>query len=107
MNADNKYNGWTNYATWRVNLEILDDFEPIEFYATKPEISELVEFLKQYVDDALTSIDCAGITLDFARAFVSDVNWYEIAQNGIDAYYSEEEEEETTDDDTTTNTKQG
>ena len=21
---DQKYNGWTNYATWRVNLEIFD-----------------------------------------------------------------------------------
>jgi hypothetical protein len=103
MNTDNKYNGWTNYATWRVNLEILDDFEPIEFFATKPEISELVEFLKDYVDDALTSIDCSGITLDFARAFVSEVNWHEIAENGIEGYYSEEEEEEETTDEPTPN----
>ena len=22
-----QYNGWTNYATWRVNLEILGDIE--------------------------------------------------------------------------------
>ena len=22
--SDKKYNGWTNYATWRVNLEIID-----------------------------------------------------------------------------------
>ena len=21
---DTKYNGWTNYATWRVNLEMID-----------------------------------------------------------------------------------
>ena len=21
---DERYNGWTNYATWRVNLEIID-----------------------------------------------------------------------------------
>ena len=26
MNNKN-YNGWTNYATWRVNLEILSDIE--------------------------------------------------------------------------------
>ena len=24
---DTKYNGWTNYATWRINLEILGDIE--------------------------------------------------------------------------------
>ena len=22
--TDNTYNGWTNYATWRVNLELFD-----------------------------------------------------------------------------------
>ena len=26
--TDTKYNGWTNYATWRVNLEMFDGFEP-------------------------------------------------------------------------------
>jgi hypothetical protein len=26
-----KYNGWTNYATWRVNLEIFDGIDPSEF----------------------------------------------------------------------------
>ena len=24
MKTTEKYNGWTNYATWRVNLEIFD-----------------------------------------------------------------------------------
>ena len=24
---DTRYNGWTNYATWRVYLEIFSDFE--------------------------------------------------------------------------------
>jgi hypothetical protein len=23
----NEYNGWTNYETWRVNLEIFDGFD--------------------------------------------------------------------------------
>jgi hypothetical protein len=27
-----KYNGWTNYATWRVHLEILGDIEFDEQY---------------------------------------------------------------------------
>jgi len=27
MTTDNKYNGWTNYETWRVNLEIFDNFD--------------------------------------------------------------------------------
>ena len=26
----NNYNGWTNYATWRINLEILGDIQWVE-----------------------------------------------------------------------------
>ena len=25
--SDKKHNGWTNYATWRVNLEIIDGYD--------------------------------------------------------------------------------
>ena len=25
--SDKKYNGWTNYATWRVQLEIIDGYD--------------------------------------------------------------------------------
>ena len=28
-----EYNGWTNYATWRVNMEILGDIEFDEIVA--------------------------------------------------------------------------
>lgn len=31
--TDQKYNGWTNYATWRVNLEIFDGFDPRDYYS--------------------------------------------------------------------------
>ena len=86
--------------TFRLGISrILSDLELVEYFPTKPEISEVVEFIKDYVDNVLTSVDCSGITLDYARAFVSAVNWYEIAENGIDTYYS--------DDDDDINTNQG
>ena len=28
MMSNEKYNGWTNYATWKIMLEIFDGFEP-------------------------------------------------------------------------------
>jgi hypothetical protein len=28
---DQKYNGWTNYATWRVNLEIFDGIDLMDY----------------------------------------------------------------------------
>jgi hypothetical protein len=32
MAIDTKYNGWTNYATWRVNLEMFDGFDAREYF---------------------------------------------------------------------------
>jgi len=30
MKNENTYNGWTNYATWRINLEMFDGYNPID-----------------------------------------------------------------------------
>ena len=68
-----KYNGYTNYATWIVMLEIFDGFE-IE----NDNVS--AEYCEEYVDDYVSSSG-SGLTLDYARAFLSEVNWYEIADN--------------------------
>jgi len=57
---DTKYNGWTNYATWRINLEILGD---IEF-----EEKVSADYLEDIVEDV-------------ARAFIDEVNFYEIAKD--------------------------
>ena len=36
------YNGWTNYATWRVNLEILGDIQ-FEDKTSADDLKEIVE----------------------------------------------------------------
>lgn len=68
-----KYNGWSNYATWRVNLEYgLSDggFEDYD-----------ADMLQQYVEETL-ELNCDNeTTLSYALAFVSYVNWDEIARN--------------------------
>jgi hypothetical protein len=78
---DNKYNGWTNYATWRVNLEMFDGSES---YWTAESAKEFVEYL---IEDSTPE----GVARDYAMAFLSDVNWHEIAEHYQD---NEEEEEE-------------
>jgi hypothetical protein len=78
---DNKYNGWTNYATWRVNLEMFDGSES---YWTAESAREFVEYL---IEDSTPE----GVARDYAMAFLSDVNWHEIAEHYQD---NEEEEEE-------------
>jgi hypothetical protein len=84
MNTDTKYNGWTNYATWRVNLEVLNGYEH-----TSTDTYDLSQELKEYVEDYLDMGE-DGITKDYALAFVSDVNWYEIAEHLIEETNNEE-----------------
>lgn len=86
------YNGWTNYATWRVNLEIFDSMELGDFWGyenDKPsEIDpyELGETMKDYANELLEIEVKDGLALDYARAFISDVNWREIAEMMLEAY---------------------
>ena len=87
--TDNTYNGWTNYATWRVNLEIFDGFNPIEDWGLERETlteSELAELLKQHAEELVSETTPEGLALDYALAFMSDVNWYEIASHMLEDY---------------------
>lgn len=77
------YNGWTNYATWRVNLEIFDGMDPREYWRSDRDAYDLSLTLKDYAEEL---IDGDGLARDYALAFMADVNWYEIAQNKIREY---------------------
>ena len=70
-----KYNGWTNYATWRINLEIIDGIE-IETKTCAATIKEIIDDVVFSQYDGMNSL-----MYDYARAFISEVNFYEIAQS--------------------------
>ena len=72
-----KYNGWTNYATWRINLEIIDgiEFEVKTCAATIQEIVEDVVFSQYELGDGSHLVE------DYARSFISQVNFYKIAES--------------------------
>ena len=71
---NNEYNGWSNYATWRVNLEILGD---IEF---EEQVS--ADYLKELTEECVFEGGATQrIADDYAQAFLSDVNYYEIANH--------------------------
>jgi hypothetical protein len=91
--AQEKHNGWTNYATWRINLEIFDnvDFEYwkdyIENTRGESHAYDLGQHLETYVDEKLVCECDNNLVTDYAQAFVNDVNWRQIAQHIIDDYY--------------------
>lgn len=86
------YNGWTNYATWRINLEIIDGMTRRDFIGGRPEAYELSKTIKEYVAELICETASEGLARDYALAFISDVNWYEIAEHVIDASDDENDE---------------
>jgi hypothetical protein len=83
---DNKYNGWANYATWRINLEMFDNFEVAEYFEDRPSVDQLAEHMKETAESYLeeTAGKSASLCLSYALAFLSDVDWEEIAENKLE-----------------------
>ena len=72
---EEKCNGWTNYATWRVNLEIIDGVE-FEIDGEKVTADQCKDYAVEVVSDGAD-----GFALDYALAFLDEVNWQEIAEH--------------------------
>jgi len=88
----NSYNGWTNYATWRVHLEMWDGQSPRDIMGRRPhDFYELADALKEQTQEYM-EMSGEGFVLDYALAFLSDVNWQEIAKHVIEAYADEDED---------------
>ena len=88
--TDTTYNGWTNYETWRVNLEMFDGD-----YCSDNDM-DAYDLGQSLRDMALETVggQASGIALDYAEAFLAQVNWYEIAAMNIEAYRPEADEDE-------------
>ena len=72
---DTRYNGWTNYATWRVYLEIFSDFEDDMF-----EEAVDAQWAEDYTNTVVfESTPYRGLMADYAYVFLSEVNYAEIA----------------------------
>jgi hypothetical protein len=87
------YNGWTNYQTWRVNLEIFDGQDPEGFDLTQ-DAYYLGKDLRAYAEDLIIEQSSEGFARDYALAFLSDVNWTEIAEHVIENYADEDADED-------------
>jgi len=93
--SDKTYNGWTNYATWRVNLEVFDGMDPREYFDGAENVYDLSRMLKDFADEVVLG-EAEGLAHDYARTFLSEVDYYSIAEHMADDYdlFTEEEEEE-------------
>ena len=97
MKNYNTYNGWTNYATWRVNLELFDGdnarwakfFYGFKVRGGSPDgMREFAELLmEESTDEGTLPAWLKSVGRDRAMAFLDEVNWQEIAE-----HYEEKEE---------------
>lgn len=95
--TDTTCNGWTNYATWRVNLEIVDeymnditsyndealanDYGDGTFFSQTIDLADhLAEYVESIIDDQANPETLAN---GYATAFIHQVNWLEIAETYV------------------------
>ena len=96
------HNGWTNYATSRVYNEM---FKYMDIYDEIPDeqglwpragLPVLTLALREYVQDLVYEAGGGdgNIAVDYALAFLSEVNWFEIAEALFLEYADAEDREE-------------
>ena len=85
----NEYNGWTNYATWRINLELFSDMDVEDYFDEFPDVDELKDYAENVIFENYHGT--LGLVEDYARVFLSEVNYHEILEEmKYDFLYHEE-----------------
>ena len=84
--TEKTYNGWTNYATWRVNLEIFDGMDPREMEWMGMNKYALATVLREYAEEIIEMTAPEGLAREYAMAFVDNVNYREIAELMLETY---------------------
>jgi hypothetical protein len=94
-----RYNGWTNYETWCVNLWIDNEESAQEYWRERAAdclsntdsdldaISALCNEMEYVATEECPEIK--GFHGDLLRAALSEVNWHEIARHYIEAVKEE------------------
>jgi len=93
----NGYNGWSNFETWKTNLELLDGYDVSDFmegnrFDFPDDRDSAVDRLAEHFCDYAHSVveeESSGWAYDLATAFLSHVDWNEIAEHYVDDYIAE------------------
>jgi len=84
------YNGWANYETWRVNLEMLDGMTLDDMGMKLTEDDDRSDITLQLADALeahcveVVGYDAKGFALDLALSFLDKVDWVEIAAHIVE-----------------------
>lgn len=86
MENNKKYNGWKNYATWRVALEVFDGSGQQWYDDFGKDVYVMSQGMMEYAESVI-ELEGDGLALDYALAFLGQVDFYEIAQHVVDEYH--------------------
>jgi hypothetical protein len=98
-----RYNGWRNYETWRVNLEMFDGItaeDVLGDWSFVDDKEAVTARLADVLEDMATEYvrnDCPqeqGFAYDLAMSFLNKVDFEEIAEHLVEDLHFEELEQE-------------
>ena len=92
--TDNTYNGWTNYETWRVKLEMIDNFASVEHLAPGFNRDELKAYCTELLDEEFRTLEHVPVQRfgrDYAYTFLDAVNWAEIERSLVQDYEEDQQ----------------
>ena len=88
MDTNTTYNGWSNKATWQVNLWMGDYFNVLANESDWSEnIEDFANELEQVTWDSLNELGATketSLLLDILLSYMAEVNWQELAENAIE-----------------------
>jgi hypothetical protein len=93
-----RYNGWSNYETWRVNLEMFDGFDAGELLSSDDVLEDptqaerdlavqLENMAEEYIELEVPSR--SGFAYSLAMSFLAKVDFQEIAEQMVHNYVSD------------------
>ena len=85
-----RYMGYANAATWRVKTDVFKDFDLDDWCLDMLDANELAGWMRDHTREIIEEAAQPGLARDYALAFLSDVNWAELAQTAWDEYWQEE-----------------
>ena len=91
------YNGWSNWETWKTNLEILDGSDAqdlgIDHY-TLEEAYEASSVVKEYVEECINhEFTHDGFISGIVYDFINNVNWFELTRGILEQWKIDNPEE--------------
>jgi hypothetical protein len=79
--ADETYQGWTNWATWNMNLWLTNDYGTYKQMQHMMRIADSLPQFEDYVERYGLSLERQGMVTDFEPKDLEVIDWYEIAES--------------------------